>query len=205
MKKIIVFLGAIFILVFAVGSLSKENEAETLQKDESEIIVAACPTFHYMLEKIESNKVKVIKTESTGESLSLLDQEMVDLVISGRALKSTEPKFSFKKIGHGYDFIFSKEVFILEEEMQFIPFYTDLPLENIIEDFPFISEDNLKKTEDIYSVLDKGVVITSLEGEIRGEIVHVLQGNGERVRLSRLPRLYYLPNLEEEKLKLIKL
>ena len=88
--------------------------------------------------------------------------------------------------------------------MQFVPFYSDLSLDKIIKDFDFISEQNLAKTENIDQDLNKGVIITFLENEMKGEMVHIFQENGERLRLSRLPRLYYSSSLEEEKIKFIK-
>lgn len=209
-KKLIIVLGVIFIFIFVAGIVLQKNEtenSENLIASEKKyfLTVAACPTFHYMLEKIENNEeIKIIKTQSTAESLDLLRERTIDLIISGRALKSTEPKLSFKKIGSGYDFIFNEEIFILEEEMRFIPFYTNLSLEKIIEDFTFISEQNLTKTEDIYKVLDKGIIITFLEDEMKGEMVHIFQENEERMRLSRLPRLYYSFDFEEEKVNFIK-
>ena len=210
-KKLIIFLVFILIAVFilTINFLNK-NKADYLggsvfifeEKDffsSEKIIVAACPTFHYMLQKMEENKnIETIKTQSTKESLDLLSRKKVDLVISGRALKSEEPDFLFEVIGPGYDFIFKEEIAILEKEMDFISFYTDLSPKNIINDFYFISEENLKKIENIYNYLDKGVVITFLDGKIKGETVHIFQENGERIRLSRLPRLYYLEEIKEK-------
>lgn len=223
-KKIIIFLGLIFI--FIAGIILQNNKEDTknaLQGDEKEmevyespityeekdlIAVSACPTFYYMLDMIEkendTGKIKTIKTETTAEGLGLLNRREVDLVISGRALRSTEPNFLSEKIGLGYDFIFSKEILVSEQEMEFIPFYTNLSADKIIESFAFISEKNLIKAEDVFENLNKGIVITFLEEEMKGELVHIIQENGERLRLSRLPRLYYSFNTKLEKLEFIK-
>jgi len=176
MKKIIVILILIVVLFFLA-----------LFKKEGLPKVAACPTFYYMLEKLEKEGIETIRTESTGESLRLLEEKEVDLVISGRGLKKGEPNFLFEKIGPGYDFFFQKELVIFEKEMEFVPFYTNLSKEKIREDFPYIN--SLEKVEDLGSFLDQGIIITN--NEIKGETVHIFKEEGSRVRLSRLPRLYY--------------
>ncbi len=166
-------------------------------KKEPTITIAACPTFHYMLEKL-GDDFKIIKTGSTSESLTMLDNNEVDLVISGRFLKPNEPNFLFKEMGPGYDFLFIKEVIITEEEMAFIPFYTNLSVEKVLNDFPYI---NLTKVNNVIEYLDQGVVIT--QNNYQGELVHVFREDGSRVRLSRKPRLYYNQGFSLEKLLLL--
>jgi len=195
MKKVIFTSILVLVVLTAVGFLLAEREEK--------LIVAGCPTFHYMLEELESSqKADVIMTDSTAESLRLIEKGAVDLIISGRALKEREPRLISEKIGAGYDFIFREEVVVLEEEMRFIPFYTDLNLEKIMEDFRHISESNLNKIEEPRKYLEKGIVITTLDdGFLIGETVHVLEAGGSRVRLSRLPRIYYDEGISANKIK----
>lgn len=195
MKKVIFTASLLLIFLITVGFLLAEKEKKP--------IVAACPTLHYLLEELESSqKADVIMTDSTAESLRLIEKGAVDLIISGRALKEREPRLISEKIGAGYDFIFREEVVVLEEEMRFIPFYTDLNLEKIMEDFRHISESNLNKIEEPRKYLEKGIVITTLDdGFLIGETVHVLEAGGSRVRLSRLPRIYYDEGISANKIK----
>ncbi len=159
---------------------------------ESRTVVAACPTFHYMLEVLEKEGFDVVKTSSTSESIKLFLKEETDFFISGRRLKPSEPSPFFKILGPGFSLLASHEIVILEEEMEKILFYTDLDLEEILEKFPFL-QNNLLKVEDIYEYLNKGVLITSVENTDyrKAEPVHVLGPSGKRSRFSRTPLLYY--------------
>ncbi len=173
--------------------------------DQEAIWLAVCPTFYYMIEKIPADKKIIVKkTGSTGDSLKLLEQGKVDLIVSGRPLKKEETGFLSKKIGPGYDFIFSQEIVILEREMNLFTFYTDLFPETIIEDFPYLFQKNVIKTDNPFDYLDQGIVVSLLDDRIEGEIIHIINEDGLRVRLSRLPRIYYLPDFSEEKLNIVK-
>jgi hypothetical protein len=206
----------IFIIIFilAFGFFLKEkkdltNQPAFISLDDyslaQETTIAACPTFHYLVDKLNDNQEIIVrKTQSTNESLTLLEQGKVDLIVSGRALKQTEPDFLFQIIGPGYDFIFQEEIVIFDNEMALIPFYTDLDSAEIIEKFDYISEDNLTETDNPYHYLDKGIVIVFLKDKLKGEIVHVFDQNQSRVRLSRRPRLYYSENLSTEQLNFVK-
>ncbi len=188
MKKTFIII-IILIILFLIGFNLK---AEIIK-------IAACPTFHYLLEEIDSDRIETIKTKSTAESIALLKEKEVDLIISGRALKEEEPDFLYKIIGPGYDFLFEQELFMTEKQMKDIIFYTDLSIENILEDFPYIEK--VEKVENIFEYLDQGIIITKLKNKLEGEIVHIFSENGIRPRLSRLPRLY---SFSEEKLEMIK-
>ncbi len=180
------------------------NDNPLLNKEE-QIIVASCPTFYYMLEKLEGlENVKTMKTLSTNESLQMLKLNSADLVISGRPLKINEPNFLSQKIGYGYDFISSDEFLILEREMIRVPFFTDISSRDIINDFEYITENNIEEVENITDYLDKGIIITKIEGKTDAKFVYIIKENGSRVRLSRIPRLYYSPNFKEENLNIIK-
>ncbi len=178
----------ILIIAFLIGFNLK---AETIK-------IAACPTFYYLLAEIESDQIQTIKTQSTAESINLLEEEEVDLIISGRPLKEQEPDFLFTIIGPGYDFLFEKELFMKEEQMQDIIFYTNLSIDKISEDFSYITK--IEKVDNILDYLQKGIVITKLENRLKGELVHIVKENGSRVRLSRRPRLY---SFSQEKIDII--
>ncbi len=151
---------------------------------EDDLTVAACPTFHYLLDDFDN----YVKTNSTAESISLFLNGEVDAFISGRALKPSEPDIPFEVIGSGYSFLYQVGGAILEREMNHYQFYTDL--EGVSEDFPYIEK--IEKVEDVYEYIDKGIVITSVINTdySKGEVVSVFQDNGERVRLSRTPVMY---------------
>ncbi len=179
-------------------AFSPRLPAESYEKP----VVAACPTFYYLLEKLEENGFSVLRTKSTAESFYLLEKEEVDAAISGRATSPGEPDFSFNVIGPGYSFLSSKEKVIMENEMGFVDFFTDMEKEIILNDFPFISENNLRQINDVYDYLEEGVIITSVLNTdySRGRVVHVFRENGERVRLSRTPVFYYQEK-EKERLR----
>ncbi len=221
-KKIIIILAGIAVILLVRGALTGHSSAFPyfLQKakdlrativfdsntfsSEEPIKVAACPTFYYMADKLEVHEeLSVVRTQSTAESLVLLGRGEVDLIISGRPLKRGDPELVSRIIGPGYDFIFEQEIAVLEKEINSIPFYTDLSLNKVVQDFDYISKDNLTKVEDPYQYLDRGVVITSLERINRGEIVHVFKEDGSRLRMSRMPRIYCFLQTPEEKVELV--
>jgi hypothetical protein len=195
MKKIFVFF--LFLLLIIATFLLKS-------KDEK-LFIAVCPTYQYISEKIKDNEsIVIVKTDSTAESLKLIKAGEVDAVISGRALKKEEPQLLSQVIGEGYDFIFKNEIIIFEEEMEFVPFYTNLQTDQIIDNFKYLSEENLTKIENIEDYLERGVVITSLDGFLIGEPAHILKEDNSRAFLSRLPRIYYSENFPSQHIDFLK-
>jgi hypothetical protein len=194
MKKIILAISLFFIFcatLLLMGSFSKEDEILGLEEAEKEILsVAVCPSFYNLLSG--NGSIDIIKTDSTSESLELIEKGEVDAVISGRALKKEEPQLSYQIIGDGYDFLYKDEVIILEKEMEFIPFFTNIDVDKIISDFQYISKENILKVDNVFDYLEEGVVITLLEDKLIGEVAHILKEDGTRVYLSRRPRIYYL-------------
>jgi hypothetical protein len=174
----------IFLVLFAFLLFKKNIEKP--------VIVAACPTFHYMLDELKSKGVNVIETDSTAESLYYLENKKADLIISGRSLKKEEHKgYLYEIIGQGYDFVFYYEIEINEREMEEIVFYTDIEKQKIIDDFQYITEENLIEVENIEDYIKKGIVITHLEDKTEYGIVHVLNEFNRRAHLTRRPRIYY--------------
>lgn len=170
-----------FIALALIGFvlLSKET-------DDKRVTVAACPTFHDLS---YGPSVDLIRTASTAESLKLLETKKTDLVVSGRALKVGEPDLLFKVIGPGYDMIFIEEAVIWEWEIPHIRFYTNLDPDEVKRDLGVVE---LVAVDDIEEYLDKGPVITRLDGRMKGNVVNLFKGDGTRVEMSRMPRLYGL-------------
>lgn len=210
MKKIILFSIGIFSFLLLVLAYERsedfilENE-ENESIEQKQIVVAACPTFYYMLDKIKEDRIaNILRVENTGEGLKLMSERKIDVLVSGRALKIKEPDLPFMVVGPGYDFIYANEIVLNESEMMFVPFYTDLDLEEIVEDFEYISTENIEKVDNVFNYLDQGVVVTLLEDRMKGEPVHIIKNNETRVRLSRRPRMYYLPHIDKDTLKEVK-
>ncbi len=207
MKKIIIIssilLLSFIILITFTNNTNEENVA--IQGDEENIIVASCPTFHYVLEKLSHlDWVNTIKTNSTGDSLTSYRNGDADIVISGRPLKNSEPNLISEKIGDGYDFIFIESFNIEERDMELLTFYTDLPMQEIIDDFQHITEENLTEIDsNVVDYITKGIVITSLEDKLIGGTVNIFSSDG-RVRITRTPRIHYPENINKEKLNIIK-
>ncbi len=198
-KTIILSVVIVVLLIVAVVILSKENEEKRDEfiEENSEVVsgkikVAVCPTFYYFFDNLkDGDNIEVFKEKSTSEGLFLMEKGSVDVVISGRPLKQGETLLLSEKIGEGYDFIYKEEIVVFEEEMSEMLFYTDLEVEKVINDFKYISSKNITKIEKIEDYVERGVVITVLDNLLIGEVVHILNQDGSRVRLSRLPRVYY--------------
>ncbi len=178
----------------------------TKAEEKEEVVVAACPTFYYLLEKIEDKEhVVAIKTNSTAETVSLLQEEKIDFGIGGRPLTEKEEKIKHLVIGKGYDFIATQGFTLPEQEMAYFTFYTNLEKEEILRDFQYIKEENLVKINNIHDYLNKGVAITKIEERMPqgAESVHIVKENGQRVRLSRKPRVFFLPETDIERFLLL--
>ncbi len=169
------------------------------EKLNNDVVIAACPTFHYMAEKLEEKGFDVLKTGSTDENIKLFKEGKVNMFISGRSVD--EDGLLSLTVGPGYIFLFKEEVLILEDRMSEIIFFTDLSTEDILEDFEKIKEENLEKVEDVSRYIERGIIITSPLNEKKGEMVHVIGENDKRIRLSRVPRLYYSSNISDAKIK----
>ncbi len=195
MKKYLAILIGLIILVALIGGSRSSDRL-------SEVSVAGCPTFYYLLERLSEEGVGVVKTNSTAESISYLQQGKADMVIGGRALMPSEPPLSSFVVGEGYSFFSSFNLTIHEKEMSEVPFFTDLKKEEIIRDFPSINPENLEEVNDVYNHLNEGIAISRVENTdyTRAKVVYVIGDNNKKVRMSRTPVLYYDQELVEEKL-----
>ena len=163
------------------------------------VIIAACPTFYYMIDKLEEEGFDVLKTESTKENIELFEKGDVNMFISGRGVNMDD--LLSLTVGPGYIFLFREEVLILEDHMGEIMFFTDLSTEDVLGDFKEIKEENLEKVGRIENYIERGIIITSTLNENKGELVHIISENGERIRLSRVPRLHYSSNVNKREVE----
>ena len=155
------------------------------------IRVAVCPTYHKMVESIDTEEYEFVKTGATAESLSLLMNNYADIVLAGRVLKPSEPKLqSILVREEGYSFLSDHSRMVMVKDLNRYDIYTNLDIALIKKLF---SVEKVHQVDDVYESLDKGIVITSWENTdyARAEIVHVLQDSGEREPLSRRPTLYF--------------
>lgn len=184
MKKYILFfiLFVSLVYVFQEGSVEKEK-----------LVATACPTFYFVLDEIESRfDIESIRTKSTAESLILLEKGLADIAFVGRGSFNDEVNSFFEQIGPGYNFNYQEEIVVLDEEMSLFDFYTNLPVDEIIEKFNGISSENIFYKENVCDYLDKGITVTSLENSCESNFVHIFKKNGARVDLSRVPLVHYL-------------
>ncbi len=167
-----------------------------------EITVAACPTFHYLADKLDINEqITIIKTNSTPETITMVEQGLVDFGIA-RRFSLDNSSVSYQVVGPGYDFISSVELVIEEEDMGVFTYYTDVEKDIVLSDFNYIEEENLTLVDNPLEHLGDGIVITVLQSEVTDEMqnVHIVTSNEQRLRLSSLPILYYMPEISADKL-----
>ncbi len=197
MKKniIIVMLCIIPVAGFYIlrGNSQDSHRASNEPGGQEKIRIATCPTYYEVGENMNTEEYEVIKTASTAESLSLINNDEVNMILAGRMLKPEEPQLLFEISGVGYSFISDKELSIQEEEIAAYNFYTDLSSNYIIDTFSHMISDNVSEVENIYSYLDQGIGITSAENTdySRGNLVHIYNRDGTRLSFSRTPILYY--------------
>ncbi len=177
---IIIFLLVIFILTFSW---------ERTEKDLNVIKIAACPTFYYKINKLNSDNFSVILTNSTSESLKLLESGQVDYAVGGRTLLPYEPRFDFNVIGEGFSFLSDKSKIIYDYQLKNHLIYTDLDLDVLKKNFGDL---NYNLVDNIYNYLKDNIVITSWDNTDfdRAEIVHLLKFDNSRIIESRLPTVF---------------
>ncbi len=192
-KKLVVI--SVLIAVFAGIGLSfvkgkkpgQVNSSQFVKKEKLKI--AACPTCFEMVKTIDAEKYEIIKTGSTAESLALLENKKVDMILAGRTLKPTEQQMEYILIEDGYSFLSNKESIVYRGQLKDYTIFTDLDIETVKNAFAI---ENVEQVNNVYQYLDKGIVITSWENTdyTKASIVHVFENNGERVKLSRRPTIY---------------
>lgn len=153
-----------------------------------EITISACPTVYEEYKDKINLPYKLIPTNSTAESIRLLDNNIVDFALAGRTLKNNEGQKNTYTIRKGFAFIGIEEKSILLEDLVNYKIYTDLDINEIKEVFN-IKE--LQFVDNVYDYIDKGVIITSWENldYSKANIIHILDKDRKRVRMSRQPTL----------------
>lgn len=185
----------ILFVIFVAGTIifmNKDNDSQTTmteQEEQKKIKVAACPTCFGFTKNIDTEKYEIIKTASTAESLAMLQNQKVDMILAGRTLKPNEPQMDRLLIKEGYSFLSDKEYSIYIDQLKNQTIYTDLDIEVIKNIMPL---QKIEQVNNIYDYLDKGIVVTSWENTdyTKAKIVHILENNGERFELSRQPTVY---------------
>jgi hypothetical protein len=193
----LVFFG-IILSISLLYFLKNTNENQPAIAEIPKKKIAVCPTFFNLLRNnSELSSLEIIKTKSTAESLSVLDNNLVDYSLAGRILKPEEKKFPYKIIGAGFSFMSENEITLKEEDLKKEKFYTDLDVENLKNIFKI---NQLEKVESVYEYSKRGIIITSWENTNyeKAQIVHILNEDGTRNILSRIPIIYCKNFCEEE-------
>lgn len=155
--------------------------------------IAVCPTFSdYNLGSLFPD-VELVLTNSTAQSLSLLNAGMVDYVVAGRKLLPSEEYLNLKSTileNVGYSFLSSMVNSITTSDYDDVAFFTDLDADVLKKKLGIRT---ITKVDDVYAFLDRGIVITSIEHTdyAKADLVHVFEADqSRRVSLSRTPILY---------------
>ncbi len=195
MKKRILIILSILIALYFGGNFLTRMTAGLSTVEEEEFKIAACPTYHYLEEKMPDN-FKILKTGSTSQSFSLLNQEKVDFVFSGRTLAPQEPDYDYEVIGEGYSFISRRGGEILEKDLKKYTIYTDLNSTEIKEKF---SVGEIFEVENVYDFLEEGIGVTSWDNTdyFRMGLIHLLKEDGNRNPLSRRLTVYCSEDCDE--------
>lgn len=159
-----------------------------------EVRIAACPTFWDVIYKMD---LLGRETQSTSESLHLLNHGYVDYVLAGRTPKPWEQYGDYKILWSGYSFLSKESQTISDEELQTIKFFTDLADGENIKKIFWIK--NLEKVENIYDYSETNIIITSWDNTdySKADVVHVSHTSWERYIESRIPILYCRNKCEE--------
>ncbi len=170
------------------------------------IRVAACPTFYEDIVKLDTEKFDLIFTDSTSDSLYLLSNNKTDVVLSGRILMPGEGNFKKEVLTDSnshYSFLsnFSRKIYVSDFDLY--DFYTDLDINKVKDD---LGIKKVSKVLDVYEHLGSGVIITSWNNTDleRSEIVHVLNDDNSRLKISRIPTAYYKDDCDKQTILEIK-
>ena len=190
MKKFYIYLSLIILLSLAIFYYFQTKENNLKAESPEKIVIATCPTYYQVLDDLDKNVYEIIKTQSTSESLTLLSENKVDIVMAGRILRPEEPDFEKEILGNGYSFLSDKEQTILTEDLKKALIFTDI---NVNELNNYFLLENVEKVNDVYEYINKGIVITTWDNTDlnRAEFVHVYNADGTRNINSRIPTLYY--------------
>ncbi len=197
--KIITFTGlaVIMMAITAVSGFNLKSGADSVNESNEKIRIAACPSCYKVAGRLDTARYKIIPTQSTSQSIALLQAGQADMILAGRTLKPGEPLLDSVALGEGYSFLGSEEISIRSSQLDDYTFFTDLDAEKISTLFGIT---NVTHTDDVYEYLEKGIVLTTWENTDYGKarVVHVIENDGQRFALSRRPTLYCPKTCDDE-------
>lgn len=190
-KNTIIIVLFIILLGITISVINNKRENLEVKKDLKQIKIAICPTYQYLKEEINNYGYEVVKTKSTAQSINLLRKGEVNIVLSGRKPMPNESDLAYKIIllPNRYSFLSKNSKTVFSEELKSLVVYTDQDTQAIKTIFNI---DNVKKVENVYMFLDKGIVITSWDNTDykKASVVHILENNKNRHQNSRIPIIY---------------
>lgn len=188
-KFFIALLLIFFIFFLSACNLNKDKKDNDANLVPTRLKIAACPTCYELIKDIQLDNYEIIPTMSTAESLLLLQNQEVDMILAGRTLKFDEPDLPHLLIKDGYSVLSAQEETIYLSELLDYIIYTDLNPQVVQSFFP---AQVVNKVDDVYQYLDQGIIVTTWENTdyARASIVHLLENDGSRVELSRRPTVY---------------
>ncbi len=170
------------------GKTHTPQEENTKEEIKQKLVrIAVCPTFLDLANALDPKEFSIIETESTSESLKLLDIGSVDYVLAGRPPKPHEKDYQTEFIStKGYSFMGGYERVINKDALDREKICTDL--ESILIGIDL----SLKKVNDIDECSQEDVIITSWVNTDyrRFQLIHIMNSDGARFILSRTPVLY---------------
>ena len=169
------------------GGRAEENKELSVEKTKTRI--AVCPTYSHIAESLNA-EYNIINTQSTAESLKLLNENKVDYVLSGRPLKPNEGDYKIEFIAKsGYSFISQQEKIVSKNDFAKEVVCSDLNVDQIKND---LGLNNIKQITNIAECPSNGIIVTSWDKTDYSQtnIVHILNNDSSRHTLSRTPILY---------------
>jgi hypothetical protein len=145
--------------------------------------IAVCPTMYKRFNGLDG--IDLVLTNSTSSSVQELKNNRVEYVLSGRVPKPEENITDFIILKEGMSFISMEEGVYFLRDVLYMDIYTDKDIDESI-------FKNIHKVDNVYSYLDKGLVITSWENTdySRANVVHIMNEYGSRWEDSRTPVIY---------------
>jgi len=184
----------IILCIVAVSSLimsvSGARDDTAKQINQEKVKIAVCPTFLSLASTLDQDEFEIIKTQSTSESLDLLNNKTVDYVLAGRPPKPHEKNYQTEFISKiGYSFVSKTEKAVTKDDLDKEKICSDLDEGKIDEGL------HLKEVVQVNNILEcpqESIVITSWDNTNYGEFwpVHVMNNDGLRHILSRTPIVY---------------
>lgn len=191
----------LFLFAYNLNNHKKDSDDKAIV---NKFKIAACPTCYDLIKNNQLDNYEIIPTISTAESLLLLQNKEVDMILAGRTLKFDEPDLPYLLIKDGYSILSNQEKTVYLSELSNYVIYTNLNPKVVQNFFPAQA---VIKVDDVYQYLGQGIVITTWENTdyTRANIVHLLESNGSRMELSRRPTVYCAQTCDQTAQELVQL